>query len=54
MPPTFSILGWLIDRKNQTVHIYRPNEKPEILDHPETVSDDPELRGFVLQLTKIW
>ncbi|MBD2463039.1 Uma2 family endonuclease [Oscillatoria sp. FACHB-1407] len=47
-------LGWLIDRQNRTVHVYRPGRTPEILDNPETVSSDPELPGFVLQLTKIW
>ena len=47
-------LGWLIDRRNCTVHIYRPNQEPEILDNPETVSGNPELPGFVLRMTKIW
>ena len=48
------LLGWLIDRKNRTVHIYRPNQKPEVLDNPETVTGDPELPGFVLRMAKIW
>ena len=47
-------LGWLIDRKNRTVYIYRPNQEPEILDNPETVKGDPELPDFVLQMVKIW
>jgi Uma2 family endonuclease len=47
-------LGFLIDRKNRNVHIYRPNQEPEILDNPETVSGEPELPGFVLQMAKIW
>lgn len=47
-------LGWLIDRKNRSVHIYRPNQKPEILDQPNTVSGEPELPGFVLRMAKIW
>ncbi len=47
-------LGWLIDRKNRRVYIYRPNQQPEILDNPETVSGDPEVSGFVLLMTKIW
>ncbi|MFB8787887.1 MAG: Uma2 family endonuclease [Potamolinea sp.] len=47
-------LGLLIDRKNRKVYIYRPNQEPEILDNPETVSGDPELPGFVLQMAKIW
>ncbi|MBW4691096.1 MAG: Uma2 family endonuclease [Lyngbya sp. HA4199-MV5] len=49
-----SVLGFLIDRKNRTVHLYRPNQEPVILDNPETVSGDPELPGFVLQMAKIW
>lgn len=48
------LLGWLIDRKNRTVHRYRPNQKPEILDNPEIVSGEPELPGFVLRMAKIW
>lgn len=47
-------LGWLIDRKNRTVHIYRPHQAPQIFDHPETVYGDPELPGFGLQMVKIW
>jgi Uma2 family endonuclease len=47
-------LGLLIDRKNRKVYIYRPNQEPEILDNPETVSGDPELPGFVLRMAKIW
>ena len=48
------LLGWLIDRKNRTVHIYRPNQKPEVLNNPETVTGDPELPGFALRMVKIW
>jgi Uma2 family endonuclease len=47
-------LGLLIDRKNRKVYIYRPDGEPEILDNPETVSCEPELPGFVLQMAKIW
>ncbi|MBW4469841.1 MAG: Uma2 family endonuclease [Stenomitos rutilans HA7619-LM2] len=49
-----ALLGFLIDRKNRTVHLYRPNQEPLILDNPDTVSGDPELPGFVLQMAKIW
>ena len=57
-----ALLGLLIDsrsetlreRKNRKVYIYRPNREPEILDNPETVSGDPVLPGFVLQMAKIW
>ncbi|NET48791.1 MAG: Uma2 family endonuclease, partial [Merismopedia sp. SIO2A8] len=36
-------LGLLIDRKNQTVHIYRPGITPQILQRPSQVNCDPEL-----------
>ena len=47
-------LGWLIDRKNQQVYIYRPEVPVERLDHPASVSGEPVLPGFVLDLSKIW
>lgn len=48
------LLGLLVDRKNRKVYTYRPNRELEILDNPETVSCEPELPGFVLQMAKIW
>ncbi|MBE9067197.1 Uma2 family endonuclease [Leptolyngbya cf. ectocarpi LEGE 11479] len=42
-------LGLLVDRKNRTVHIYRPGRSPEILANPDSVNCDPELSGFSLQ-----
>lgn len=47
-------LGFLIDRKNRTVHVYRRDRAPEILENPETVSADPELPGFALRMANIW
>ena len=47
-------LGWLIDRKNRKVYIYRPNSEVECLDHPATLSGESILPGFVLQLSTIW
>lgn len=47
-------LGWLIDRTQRTVSIYRPNQEPVTLNNPETVSGDPELPGFTLSMAKIW
>ena len=49
-----ALLGWLIDRQNRKVYIYRPNRELEILDNPEAVSGNPELPGFVLRMGKIW
>ena len=47
-------LGWLIDRKNRQVYIYRPDRLPEVLEQPELVTGDPELPGFGLKMAKIW
>lgn len=47
-------LGWLIDRKNCQVYVYRPNQEVECLENPTTVSGDPVLPGFVLNLSKVW
>ncbi|HEY9876941.1 MAG TPA: Uma2 family endonuclease [Leptolyngbyaceae cyanobacterium] len=48
------VLGWLIDRKNRTIYVYRPGKAPVILENPETVSGDPELPKFCLRMAKIW
>lgn len=49
-------LGWLIDPVDvrHRVYIYRPNSPVEILENPDTISGDPELAGFVLDLTHVW
>ncbi len=47
-------LGWLIDRKNQKVEIYRQNQDVEILDNPRTLSGEDVLPGFILDLTDVW
>jgi Uma2 family endonuclease len=47
-------LGWLLDPLTRRVHVYRPERPPEILEAPSTVSADPLLPGFVLDLRKIW
>ena len=49
-----TLLGWLIDRQKHQVYIYRPNQEPEILNAPQTISGDLELPGFVLVMAKIW
>ncbi|MBW4610838.1 MAG: Uma2 family endonuclease [Hassallia sp. WJT32-NPBG1] len=46
-------LGWLIDRKNKRVEIYRPLKDVEIIENPESVSGEDVLPGFVLDLTPI-
>ena len=47
-------LGILVDRKNQTVYIYRPNQEPQILEKPEIVNCSPELSGLLLKMKRIW
>ncbi len=47
-------LGWLLDPVTKCVHIYRPDAGPEILKNPATVSGEPLLRGFTLDLQRIW
>ena len=47
-------LGWLIDPQNRRVYIYRPNQEEEILENPESLSGEPVLPGFVLNMSEIW
>ncbi len=47
-------LGWLIDPLDRKVYVYRPAATVECLDNPETVSGDPVLANFTLELQKIW
>ncbi|MEM9977212.1 MAG: Uma2 family endonuclease [Cyanobacteria bacterium P01_D01_bin.2] len=47
-------LGWLLNRKQRQVEIYRPDQSPNILDNPQTLSAPSVLPGFVLDLTLIW
>ncbi len=43
-------LGWLIDPFERKVHIYKPNQPVEILPDPASLTGDPLLPGFTLQL----
>ncbi|MGF1540744.1 MAG: Uma2 family endonuclease [Pleurocapsa sp.] len=47
-------LGWLIDRTTCQVYIYQPHSDVKCLNNPQTVSGDPFLSGFILDLSKIW
>jgi Uma2 family endonuclease len=47
-------LGWLIHPDKKQVYVYRPSQAVEVLDNPQTVSGDPELPGFVLDLETVW
>lgn len=47
-------LGWLIDRKERKVYIYRLGMPEVCLENPATVSGDPVMPGFVLNMSKVW
>ncbi|MGD1913273.1 MAG: Uma2 family endonuclease [Rivularia sp. (in: cyanobacteria)] len=47
-------LGWLINRKNRQVEIYRIGKEVEILDNTDNLSGEDVLPGFVLDLQMIW
>ncbi len=47
-------LGWLIDRPERMVYVYRRDRPVQVLENPETLSGDPELPGLTLRLEKIW
>lgn len=47
-------LGLLIDPQDRIVYIYRPGQEIETLENPETVSADPILPGFTLNLREVW
>lgn len=47
-------LGWLIDPQERCVYIYRPQTQVEVLNNPESVTGEPVLHGFILNLTDIW
>jgi Uma2 family endonuclease len=47
-------LGWLIDPFERRVYVYRPDCEVVVLDNPGSVSADPLMPGFTLDLTKLW
>lgn len=47
-------LGWLIDPKNKRVFVYQPDQSVQTLENPSTLSGEPVLRGFTLDLAQIW
>jgi Putative restriction endonuclease len=48
------LLGFLLDSERKQVYIYRSNREVERLDNPETLSGEPVLKGFTLELKQIW
>ncbi|MDQ3174283.1 MAG: Uma2 family endonuclease [Acidobacteriota bacterium] len=49
-----ALLAWLIDPLKRQVYIYRPDHDVEVLEDSETVSGEPLLRGFLLNLHELW
>ena len=47
-------LGWLLDPASKQVHSYRPGTAVEMVNDPATLSGEPLLRGFVLDVPQIW
>jgi Uma2 family endonuclease len=47
-------LGWLIDPVDRKVYVYRPGTPVVCLDNPETVSGDPVLPGFTLNVRELF
>lgn len=47
-------IGWLINRQDKQVEIYRQGKPVEVLQQPMTLSGEDVLPGFVLNLHKIF
>lgn len=47
-------LGWLIDPQEHKVYVYRPRADVLCLDNPMTVSGEPLLPGFTLNVQRLW
>lgn len=47
-------LGWLIDRKNRRVEIWRQTRETERLQSPQSLSGEDVLPGFTLDLQVVW
>jgi Uma2 family endonuclease len=49
-----ALLGWLIDPFEFRVYVFRPGHELVILENPDTVSADPLLPGFKLNVMELW
>ena len=47
-------LGWLINRRDREVEVYRIGLSKEILKSPQSLSGEDVLPAFVLDMTAIW
>ena len=47
-------LGWLVDLQARHVWIYRPDQPPQRLERPSTLSGEDVLVGLVVDCTEVW
>ena len=47
-------LAWLIDPFDDIAYIYRPDQEPEQLERPDTLSGEDVLPGLVVDLSQVW
>jgi Uma2 family endonuclease len=47
-------LGWLIDPSTRRVYVFQPDQEVVVLENPESVSGEPLLPGFSLQMAGLW
>jgi Uma2 family endonuclease len=47
-------LGWLIDPQAKNVYVYRPGADVVCLENPTTISGEPVLSGFSLDVRRLW
>ena len=47
-------LGWLLNPETRRVEVYGPGGRREVIEAAESVSGDPVLQGFKLDLDDIW
>jgi Uma2 family endonuclease len=49
-----ALLGWLLDIPSKQAFVYRPDHPVEQLDAPTTLSGEPALLRFTLDLSRVW
>jgi Uma2 family endonuclease len=47
-------LGWLINVQDRQVEIYRPDQAPEVLDNPSTLSGESVLPELLVTTDALW
>jgi Uma2 family endonuclease len=49
-----ALLGWLIDSLEKRVYVYHSSGPARCLDDPKTLSGDPVLPGFTVDMQRLW